>query len=165
VRKTYTEQERSDLIGLVRVRRSTVAEAAARRRVVVCPPRLLPELPRPPHVRLPAGLADRVIPRVPVRQWVLTFPHALRSQLACDPELTTMVLRQLIAAVTGWLRASARPKRIRSATKTGAVTVIQRFNSVLDVSQPALSRPVPGRRLQLRGGRPADVPSHRRPAR
>ena len=57
-----------------------------------------------------AGLADRVIPRVPVRQWVRSVPHALRSKLAYDPELTTMVLRQLIAAVTGWLRASARRK-------------------------------------------------------
>jgi hypothetical protein len=32
-----------------------------------------------------AALADRVIPRVPVRQWVLTVPHGLRPKLAYDP--------------------------------------------------------------------------------
>ena len=50
-----------------------------------------------------AALADRVIPRVPVRQWVLTVPHSLRGRLAYDPGLTTVVLRQLIAAVSAWL--------------------------------------------------------------
>jgi hypothetical protein len=60
-----------------------------------------------------AALADRVIRRVPVRQWVLTVPHGLRGRLAYDPTLTTQVLRQLIAAVSGWLRARARRLGIR----------------------------------------------------
>jgi hypothetical protein len=81
-----------------------------------------------------AALADRVIPRVPMRQWVLTVPHGLRGKMAYDPGLTTVVLRQLIAAVTGWLRGRARRLGIRGPIKTGAVTVIQRFNSALDVS-------------------------------
>lgn len=74
-----------------------------------------------------ATLADRVIPRVPVRQWVLTVPHGLRARLAHDPGLTSEVLRQLIAAVSAWLRARARRLGIR-VLKTGAVTLIQRFN-------------------------------------
>ena len=81
-----------------------------------------------------AALADRVIPRVPVRQWVLTVPHGLRGKMAYDPALTTAVLRQLIAAVSAWLRGRARRLGIRGVVKTGAVTVIQRFNSALDVS-------------------------------
>ena len=81
-----------------------------------------------------AALTDRVMPHVPVRQWVLTVPHGLRARLAYDPSLTTEVLRQLIAAVSAWLRASARRLGLRGALKTGAVTVIQRFNSALDVS-------------------------------
>ena len=32
-----------------------------------------------------AGLVDRVIPHVPVRQRVLTVPHGLRVKLAFDP--------------------------------------------------------------------------------
>jgi hypothetical protein len=81
-----------------------------------------------------AALADRVIPRAPVRQWVLTVPHGLRWRLAYDLTLTTAVLRQLIAAISAWLRGRARRLGIRGAIKTGAVTVIQRFNSALDVS-------------------------------
>jgi hypothetical protein len=81
-----------------------------------------------------AHLADRVIPRVAVRQWVLTVPHGLRAKLAYDPSLTTVVLRHLIAAVSSWLRGRARRLRIRGALKTGSVTAIQRFNSSLDVS-------------------------------
>ncbi len=46
-----------------------------------------------------AQLVVRVMPHVPVRQWVLTVPHGLRAKLAYDPGLTTMVLRQFIAAV------------------------------------------------------------------
>jgi hypothetical protein len=81
-----------------------------------------------------AAMADRVIPRAPVRQWVLTVPHGLRGKMAYDPALTTEVLRQLIAAVSAWLRGRARRLGIRGVIKTGAVTVIQRFNSALDVS-------------------------------
>ena len=81
-----------------------------------------------------AALADRVVPRVPVRQWVLTVPHGLRARLAHDPGLTSEVLRQLIAAVSAWLRRRAKRLGIRGVLKTGAVTVIQRFNSALDVS-------------------------------
>ena len=64
-----------------------------------------------------ARLADRVIPRVPVRQWVLTVPHGLRAKLAYDPALTTVVLRELIAAVSSWLRGRARRLRIRARSR------------------------------------------------
>jgi hypothetical protein len=39
-----------------------------------------------------AHLVDRVFPRVPVRQWVLSFPHDLRYRLAYDSSLVTDVL-------------------------------------------------------------------------
>ena len=68
------------------------------------------------------------------RQWVLTVPHGLRAKLAVDPALTTVVLREFIAAVSVWLRRRARRLGIRGALKTGAVTMIQRFNSALDVA-------------------------------
>ena len=40
-----------------------------------------------------AYLVDQVIPRVPVRQWVLSFPIPLRILFASHPELLTPVLR------------------------------------------------------------------------
>jgi hypothetical protein len=40
-----------------------------------------------------AHLVDYVIPRVPVRQWVLSFPIPLRLLFAAHPELLTPVLR------------------------------------------------------------------------
>ncbi|MFZ9752663.1 MAG: transposase zinc-binding domain-containing protein [Cyanobium sp.] len=39
-----------------------------------------------------AVLVDRVVPRVPVRQWVLSFPITLRILFAAHPELLTPVL-------------------------------------------------------------------------
>ena len=64
------------------------------------------------------------MPAVPIRQWVLAF----------DPSLTTLVLRELIGAVSSWLRRRARGLGLRGMLKTGAVTVVQRFNSALDLS-------------------------------
>ena len=81
-----------------------------------------------------AHLVDRVIPRCPVRQWVLTVPYSLRARMMFDPALTTVVLRELIAAVSSWLRRRARRLGIKGVLKTGAVTVIQRFNSALGAS-------------------------------
>ena len=40
-----------------------------------------------------AWLVDRVIPKVPVRQWVLSFPIPLRSLFAVHPELLAPVLQ------------------------------------------------------------------------
>ena len=78
-----------------------------------------------------SGLVVRVIPRVPGWQWVLTVPHGLRARMMFDPALTSAVLRELIRAVSSWLRQRARRQRVVGALKTGAVTVIQRFNSAL----------------------------------
>ena len=39
-----------------------------------------------------AHLVDHVIPRVPVRQWVLSFPIPLRLLLAAHPHLLSPVL-------------------------------------------------------------------------
>jgi len=78
-----------------------------------------------------AQLVDRVIPRAPVRQWVLIVPHALSAKSMFDPALTSTVLRELIHAVSSWLRQRSRRQGVVGALKTGAVTVIQRFNSAL----------------------------------
>jgi hypothetical protein len=53
-----------------------------------------------------AHLVDRVLPRVPVRQWVLSLPWALRYRLAYDRVLWSDVLRLFIRTV---FEAQRRP--------------------------------------------------------
>jgi hypothetical protein len=43
-----------------------------------------------------AHLVDRVLPGVPIRQWVLTLPYALRYRCAYDMALTNEVLRAFV---------------------------------------------------------------------
>jgi hypothetical protein len=80
-----------------------------------------------------AELVDRILPEVPVRQWVLTLPIPLRFQLAFDPELTTRVLREHIRAVKNHYRRRARRLGLE-AIETGAVTVIHRFGGALNLN-------------------------------
>ena len=47
-----------------------------------------------------AHLVDEVIPEVPVRQWVLTFPHDIRYLLAWNSPLRAAVLSVPAFAVT-----------------------------------------------------------------
>jgi len=56
---------------------------------------------------LTAHLVDHVFPEVPVRQWVLTLPFALRYWLAYDARLAAAIDRAA-AAVFAWLRRRAR---------------------------------------------------------
>ena len=54
-----------------------------------------------------AHLVDRVFPEVPVRQWVLSLPFALRYRLAYDARLVRDVLNIFVQAVFGSLRRRA----------------------------------------------------------
>ena len=81
-----------------------------------------------------AHLVDRVLPRVPVRQWVLTLPFALRYRMAFDAELTGAVLREFVHAVRGSLRRRARRRRIGGDLQFGAVSFIQRFGDALNLN-------------------------------
>jgi hypothetical protein len=45
-----------------------------------------------------AHLVDRVLPRVPVHQWVLSLPYGLRYRLASERELTADDLRIFVGA-------------------------------------------------------------------
>jgi len=81
-----------------------------------------------------AHLVDRVIPHVPVRQWVLTVPFALRYRMAFDAELTGAVLREFVRAVRMSLRRRARRRGVRGRLEIGAVTFIQRFGDALNLN-------------------------------
>jgi hypothetical protein len=79
-----------------------------------------------------AYLVDRVIPRVPVRQWALSFPIPLRILLAAHPELLTPLLRIVHRVITRFLLKQAGLKR--ATADTGAVTLIQRFGSAANLN-------------------------------
>jgi hypothetical protein len=79
-----------------------------------------------------ALLADEVLPERPLRQWVLSLPHALRFLLATDPEALTLVLGVVYRTISRHLLHKAGLARSRGAT--GAVTLVQRFGSALNLN-------------------------------
>ncbi len=81
-----------------------------------------------------AHLVDRVFPRVPVRQWVLSFPYALRYRLAYDADMVRGVLGIFTRTVFGALIRRAIPLGAKPNAQCGAVTFIQRFGSALNLN-------------------------------
>ena len=79
-----------------------------------------------------AHLVDRVIPDVPVRQWVLSPPHALRYRVAYDSPLFAALIRIFIRAIFSSLRRRARDCGIPHG-QCGAVAFVQRFGSSLNL--------------------------------
>ncbi len=81
-----------------------------------------------------AHLVDRVLPEVPIRQWVLTLPFPLRYRCAYDAKLTSQVLGAFIRVLFAELRRRARKQWETPAEQCGAVTFIQRFGSALNLN-------------------------------
>lgn len=89
-----------------------------------------------------ALLVEQVLPRAPVRQWVITFPIEVRYRLAYDPwkspkgddeRLCSAVLGRFLRAVSSWYRRKARQVGYAGG-RTGSVTVIQRASGDLRVN-------------------------------
>jgi hypothetical protein len=81
-----------------------------------------------------AHLVDNVLPRVAVRQWVLTLPFPLRYRMAFDASLTAAVAQELVRAVFSSLRRRARRAAKLRYPRCGAVTFIQRFGDALNLN-------------------------------
>jgi ribosomal protein S27E len=79
-----------------------------------------------------ALLVDDVLPQQPVRQWVLSLPFALRYLLATRPEVVTQVLGIVYRAISSHLIRKAG--LTRASAVTGAVTLILRFGSALNLN-------------------------------
>ena len=79
-----------------------------------------------------AHLVDRVFPTVPIRQWVLSLPFALRYRLAYDKSLVRDVLQVFARAVFGSLRRRVREQDETRESQCGAVTFVQRFGGSLN---------------------------------
>jgi hypothetical protein len=80
-----------------------------------------------------AHLVDRVLPHVPVRQWVLSLPIQIRPMLAYDAALSRATLNTFLRVVFAWYRQRAKRLGIHGA-ECGAVTSIQRFGSALNLN-------------------------------
>ncbi len=81
-----------------------------------------------------AHLVDRVLPEVPVRQWVLTLPYPLRYRCAWNARLTSEVLRCFLRAVFADTRRRAKRDLGVRGGACGSVTFLQRFGSALNLT-------------------------------
>lgn len=80
-----------------------------------------------------AKLSDNVIPKVAVRQWVLSLPIPMRYWLASNPRLVTSVLEILMRALSSFYKNRAKFSGIKNS-ETGAITFVQRFGSALNLN-------------------------------
>jgi hypothetical protein len=81
-----------------------------------------------------AHLVERVLPEVPIRQWVLTLPYPLRLPCAWDAKLTSAVLRAFLRSVFADHRRRAKQVHGLRNGQCAAVTFIQRFGSALNLT-------------------------------
>lgn len=79
-----------------------------------------------------ALLVDDVFPHEPIRQWVLSFPFQLRFLFASDPDLMGKVLGIVYRTLATHIIHKAG--FTKSTAHTGAVTLIQRFGSALNLN-------------------------------
>jgi hypothetical protein len=86
---------------------------------------------------LAAGLVDRVLSAVPIRQWVFTVPVPVRYQLAFDAGLTRAVLRVFLCPAPADPAVRHDHKRIAVPEERGYERGFD------DPSQPVATRPNP----------------------
>jgi hypothetical protein len=76
-----------------------------------------------------AHLVDRILPDVPVRQYVLTLPYDLRKLAAFKADVLTALARIFVESVFAAYCGRAKRAGI-PAPQCGAVTFVQRFGSL-----------------------------------
>ena len=70
-----------------------------------------------------ANLMEEVLPKVPLRQWVLTLPYAIRYRLAYNAKLLGAVTRAFLSVVLAFYK--------RRLGASGCIAVVQRTSSDL----------------------------------
>jgi hypothetical protein len=81
-----------------------------------------------------AHLVDRVLPEVPIRQWVLSLPFALRYRLAYDSGLVRDVLQIFIRTIFSLLKRRAKKQFGIRKARCGGVTFVQRFGGAINLN-------------------------------
>jgi len=79
-----------------------------------------------------AMLVDSILPQQPIRQWVLSLPFPLRWLFASEPRVLSRALEVVTRAISTYLVKKAG--FTNTTAKTGAVTLIQRFGSALNLN-------------------------------
>ncbi len=80
-----------------------------------------------------AHLVDRVLPAVPVRQWVLSLPFELRRLAAFDAKVLAALARIFAEALSDRYRQWGSREGL-GPSQTGAITFVQRFGSSLNLN-------------------------------
>ena len=86
-----------------------------------------------------AHLVDHVLPEQPIHQWVLSFPYPLRFLFATRPAVLSQVLAIVYRAISTFLIRRAG-LCVGVGAHTGAVTLIQRFGSALNLEKQSVSK-------------------------
>lgn len=79
-----------------------------------------------------ALLVDDILPYQPMRQWVLSVPFPLRFLFASNPKVMTRALAIVYRTIATHLTRKAG--FTKPTAQTGAVTLIQRFGSALNLN-------------------------------
>ncbi len=82
-------------------------------------------------------LVERILPPVPLRQWVLSLPKALRYLLAYDGKLCRAVAATALAEVFRYQRLRARRTMGLQSTRqahVGGMVAVQRFGGALNLN-------------------------------
>lgn len=80
-----------------------------------------------------AHLVDTVLPEIPYRQWVLSFPFDLRFMMACNQKLTNKAFKIFLQTVGSYQKKKAKKSGLGKC-QTGAVNFIQRFGSAANLN-------------------------------
>lgn len=111
-----------------------------------------------------ATTVGQVLPEVPYRQLVISFPWAMRLALAFQPTFLTEVFRCFVRSVLSWFRLRARRRGIRDGTP-GAILLIQRHGSAINLNPHGHlvvtdGLFVPAQRGQILSFEPLPPPTH-----
>jgi len=79
-----------------------------------------------------ALLVDEILPHQPMRQWVLSVPFQLRFLFASQPAIMGKALGIVYRAICTYITKKAGYSK--TTAHTGAVTLIQRFGSALNLN-------------------------------
>ena len=79
-----------------------------------------------------AHLVDAIVPNVPLRQFVLSFPFELSALAATKPDVLRALARIHAEALGAHYRAAAKRAGCTGKTHAGAVTFVHRYGSSLN---------------------------------